>query len=816
MVSNSYNGFTTTTTTTSGNTSRTSVQTTNYLGWVANNTDASNAVVSYDYYSDGKPASMTTSSGSVSVEMEYDDAGNRTLLDDPDYGETTSVYDAYGRLVRQNTPKNDRYDYSYDVLGRVTQKTVQGDATTTSYQYNENTHKGTLASVTHNGQTLSYAYDNYDRLTTVSETRTDTTYVTSYTYNAYSQISTKTYPSGYKVFYGYYANGVKKTIKDEGGNTLWQANDINASGQLVRATTGNGAVTTNRYDAATRRLTGSVTSNGIQNFAYTFDGFGNLTSRTDSIGTVKTETFTYDNLDRLTGITFNNVGSAMVYDSYGRMTSKQREGASVFSSALFSSTKPHATRRFSTPRYDFPDGQSVEYNSLDKVSRISHNSTVAQFTYGYDGQRTRMTTADTVTNRTRTKDYVGDCEFVNDNGVNKVYTYLMGPYGVFAVVVTTGGTDAVHYVYKDHLGSWTAITDASGNVEERRSFDAWGNLRNPSTWDCSVKIRTSFDRGFTGHEHLWSFGLINMNGRMYDPVMSSFLSPDNCMQDPTTQQGFNRYAYCMYNPLKYVDPTGEQYTGWDPSLINRMEQEARHQVLIAWEHLYEVAMASHILTMKMASCLFSDGLYTPAGGSGNHGSGGGGQDGPNNKRPLIIIKTVTTDNEFSFYNIVLNNNDESYEYNTSYFSELKKFAEENTTYFFIDGGEALNFMYEHSFDENMNPYKEISAWVTDEGIIVLPWYNNTERVSLNDRNKIGDNYFYEFEGHSYEIRAQIHTHPNYNNGDIGVSSFDMNMTKIRPVYIIYNSSLYKAGNPTIRIDQIRNINYYNWRNFFKY
>ncbi len=34
---------------------------------------------------------------------------------------------------------------------------------------------------------------------------------------------------------------------------------------------------------------------------------------------------------------------------------------------------------------------------------------------------------------------------------------------------------------------------------------------------------------------------------------------DNYMQDPTSQQGFNRYAYCMYNPLKYVDPSEEGY-----------------------------------------------------------------------------------------------------------------------------------------------------------------------------------------------------------------------------------------------------------------
>ena len=46
------------------------------------------------------------------------------------------------------------------------------------------------------------------------------------------------------------------------------------------------------------------------------------------------------------------------------------------------------------------------------------------------------------------------------------------------------------------------------------------------------------------------------NGRCYDPMMSSFLSVDACLQDPTSAQGFNRYAYCAYNPLRYTDPTG--------------------------------------------------------------------------------------------------------------------------------------------------------------------------------------------------------------------------------------------------------------------
>ncbi|RYG50005.1 MAG: hypothetical protein EOO01_11670, partial [Chitinophagaceae bacterium] len=64
-------------------------------------------------------------------------------------------------------------------------------------------------------------------------------------------------------------------------------------------------------------------------------------------------------------------------------------------------------------------------------------------------------------------------------------------------------------------------------------------------------------RGFTGHEHLTNFNLINMNGRMYDPVVGRVLSVDNYVQDPYSTQGYNRYSYVMNNPLIASDPSGE-------------------------------------------------------------------------------------------------------------------------------------------------------------------------------------------------------------------------------------------------------------------
>ncbi|MEA1786483.1 RHS repeat-associated core domain-containing protein [Arenibacter sp. GZD96] len=67
------------------------------------------------------------------------------------------------------------------------------------------------------------------------------------------------------------------------------------------------------------------------------------------------------------------------------------------------------------------------------------------------------------------------------------------------------------------------------------------------------------DRGYTGHEHLLSVGLVHMNGRLYDPVLHRFLMPDDYVQDPYSTLSYNRYSYVLNNPLMYVDPSGEQY-----------------------------------------------------------------------------------------------------------------------------------------------------------------------------------------------------------------------------------------------------------------
>jgi len=134
--------------------------------------------------------------------------------------------------------------------------------------------------------------------------------------------------------------------------------------------------------------------------------------------------------------------------------------------------------------------------------------------------------------------------------------------GLFVVMLQPHMKDRVHsstrqpyYVIADYLGF--SITDASGNVFEKLSYGSWEGCRNPNNWTDYTVQSTLFNHGYTGHEHLGQFGLINMNGRVYDPFLARFLSPDPQLQSPDYSQNYNRYSYAWNNPLKYTDPSGE-------------------------------------------------------------------------------------------------------------------------------------------------------------------------------------------------------------------------------------------------------------------
>jgi RHS repeat-associated protein len=142
-------------------------------------------------------------------------------------------------------------------------------------------------------------------------------------------------------------------------------------------------------------------------------------------------------------------------------------------------------------------------------------------------------------------------------------------------------SDSLYYVDSDHLGSILALIRNNGSQAAEYSYDEWGKRRRPSNWNLYDSIPNSgfIDRGYTGHEHYDQFGLIDMNGRVYDPIIGRFLSPDPVIQSPDYTQNYNGYSYCLNNPLKYSDPTGfsvyyDPWTQQDGKYHSLEEQQA--------------------------------------------------------------------------------------------------------------------------------------------------------------------------------------------------------------------------------------------------
>ena len=310
--------------------------------------------------------------------------------------------------------------------------------------------------------------------------------------------------------------------------------------------------------------------NVLQDLEYTWKEIGNLSNRKSWMNTPQNqnlvEIFTYDNINRLKNITLNgSQKGAHQYDpaGLGNLISKQASGQVLFDGAAYGEDDygPHAITSANIVSGVFPaDNQQIVYNSYDKVTELSEGAKQLSITYGTHRQRIEQE-YDWQFILVK-KRWAGACEYITFNGQQRIITYLSGPEGVFALhVIHPYASESIHYVHKDHLGSWHTITDENGNLLQELRFDAWGTRRNPQTWDAFTGLPPAplYDRGFTGHEHLYAFSLINMNGRIYDPLVSRMLSPDNFIQAPDFSQSFNRYGYAWNNPLVYTDPDGEVF-----------------------------------------------------------------------------------------------------------------------------------------------------------------------------------------------------------------------------------------------------------------
>lgn len=232
---------------------------------------------------------ITDAAGNVFA-WQYDSLGRQTQLDDPDMGLWTYAYDKIGNVVSQTDARGITTTKTYDALNRPL-RIDYPTQTDVVYTYDQGV-IGTLASVQDAAGTVSYAYDQ--RLRPTSETRAiaGLSWTTTTSYDAADRVTSVTYPSGEVVTFNFNGQGQIESVSG-----LISNYNYDAFQRITRKTFANGLTTVYTYAPDDFRLQ-SIQTPGVQDLAYEYDAVGNVLSITNNRLSV-TETFTYDELDRL-------------------------------------------------------------------------------------------------------------------------------------------------------------------------------------------------------------------------------------------------------------------------------------------------------------------------------------------------------------------------------------------------------------------------------------------------------------------------------------------------------------------------------------
>ncbi len=530
------------------------------LGNTIESKDNLQGKVTFTYNSMGKPTMITSEGGYVS-DIEYDEYGNQTSLKDPNAGKTDFSYNSLGELTTETNANGNVTNMSYDILGRLTQK-VKAEGTT-SYDYvTSGNGLEMVSSVTSGTNGKAFQYDSFGNVIQIVEKIQSVDYTTTYSYDSYGNNTGIVYPSGFGVTNVYNSKGFMTEVKrTDNQTTIWKLDKESALGQPEQFSQGNNLFTTN-YSYDNYNLPTEIKAGTLQNFGFNFNpNNGNLTMRQDKLRSL-TETFDYDELNRLKLATVSGQSPLTIqYAPNGNINFKSDAG-----NYSYNPTKLNFVEMVTNNPLTLPEQvQEIKYTSFNKAYEIKVGNNKLNLIYGVDDERVRTELFENSLLKT-TKIFARNYEKETKNGITRELHYINGSYGLEAIYIKQGETGSMFYVCKDHIGSITALVNESKIVAEEYSFDAWGRRRNYENWTYSnVNTPALIDRGFTGHEHLVEFGLINMNGRTYDPVLGRFLSPDKFVQTPDFTQNFNRYSYGLNNPLVYTDPSGDFF--WVPVII---------------------------------------------------------------------------------------------------------------------------------------------------------------------------------------------------------------------------------------------------------
>ncbi len=151
----------------------------------------------------------------------------------------------------------------------------------------------------------------------------------------------------------------------------------------------------------------------------------------------------------------------------------------------------------------------------------------------------------------------------------------------------------LYYLLTDHLGSTSVITDSAGNHMDAATYYPFGSRRASDV--------TLTDKLFTGQEADQT-GLDFFEARYYDTSLGRFISSDSVVPGATNPQAFNRYAYTVNNPLKYIDPTGHHHRPDEEAALGSGVMSGQDaldlEAAVDWEHEQESKFGGELTLEK--------------------------------------------------------------------------------------------------------------------------------------------------------------------------------------------------------------------------
>jgi len=333
----------------------------------------------------------------------YDAFDRLIQQDSPDTGITQFGYDAAGNRLRQTDARGVTSYYSYDALNRLTFIDYPDDSQDVTYNYDSCTNGlGRLCQMVDAAGTTDYDYDARGNLASQTVTLDSFSYTTRYTYNAADQLIQMTYPSGRIVDYS------RNVLGQIAGVTMTHnamMETVSSSmiylpfGPMNAMTYGNALSHTRSYDLD-YRLTQLQTFNSspYQDRQYSYDNANNITDISNMVDSSRSQSLLYDSLNRLFDATGNYGNINYSYDHIGNRLTEVDDG--VFESYSYGIANHHLEQTVASgiTNYSYDaNGNTTSNNQFDfsygdnnRLQSVSMGAaSIAEYTYNGRGERVK-------------------------------------------------------------------------------------------------------------------------------------------------------------------------------------------------------------------------------------------------------------------------------------------------------------------------------------------------------------------------------------------------------------------------------------------